>query len=145
MKVVPRVLIVDDNPGDIELCKMVLEASGRFPHVFSAPDGEDALQLFIDFEQSVADYPDHFPPTIVLLDINMPRMDGFAFLEAYEEIRDEVEAKGASPSIVLMVTSSSDPRDRERARKLGFVEGFVTKPPSLADVTAIAERFGSEL
>jgi CheY-like chemotaxis protein len=100
--------------------------------------------MFVDYEESRLAHPNCFPPTLVVLDINMPRMDGFEFLAAYDKLRPKLQAQGARPSIVLMVTSSTDPRDKERADKLAFVKGFIRKPPTVADAIDIANRFGQE-
>ncbi len=143
MKTVASLLIVDDNPGDIELCRVAFGSSGRFPYIFAARDGEEALALFLNYEGSRETHPERFPPILMLLDINMPRMDGFGFLEKYSELREKLIAQGTEPSIVVMITSSTDPRDQERAKASGFVSEFMHKPPTEADAIRLAEQYGS--
>ncbi len=141
MKTVRSVLIVDDNPGDILLCKMALEESGRFPCILEASQAESAAAMFERYEESKAADPDCFPPVVILLDINMPRMDGFEFLERLDVLAREAGWGDESPAVV-MLTSSSDPRDRGRAEAFPLVCDFVTKPPTEAFAISIAERFG---
>ncbi len=144
VKIVNSLLVVDDNPGDIELCKIVFGGSGRFPNIYSVRDGQEAIDLFLNYERSRLEHPGAFPPTLVLLDINMPRMNGFEFLEEYRKLRSLQDEGDIAPSIVVMVTSSTDPRDRAKAEALGVVADFIHKPPTAADAEALAERYGTD-
>ncbi len=144
MKKVESCLVVDDNPGDVELCRHVLSKTGRFPKIYSLENGEDALRLFLQYEESRTTLGNAFPPMLLVLDINMPRMDGFEFLDEYAKIRDRIAAHGSEPSVIVMLTSSSDPRDRERAESYSFVRGFLQKPPSLESAHDLADQFGAD-
>ena len=142
MKQVKSLLIIDDCEADIELISMALEDTGLFPYVFSAKDAEEGLRLFTDYERTRLEHPEHFPPVVVLLDINMPRMDGYQFLEEYEKLSAQSPLAQGPPSIILMVTSSTDPLDRARAQRFGMVRDFLSKPVTREDARRIAERFG---
>ena len=104
----PRVLVVDDEPPIRELCRVSLELRGF--EVDEAVDGEDALVRLR------AGRPD-----VVLLDVMMPKLDGWATLAAIAE-----DAELCDVPIVLM-TALSDDADRERAKRAG-VASFVAKP-----------------
>lgn len=132
------VLIVDDNEADTYLIRQQLMRSGRFGPIASLPDGEDALRLFTD-PNAAKTSADGFPPDVILLDINMPRMDGFEFLEAFEELR----IRGEIPSVVLMVTSSGLERDLERAARYPCVKRYLVKPPTADEVHEIANALDS--
>lgn len=142
MKVVRSVLIVDDSEADVLLATLALEEAGAdlFPQIMRTKNGEDALELFRQHKADPSSSPEGFPPSVILLDINMPRMNGFEFLEQFELLRSEDDVESA---IVLVVSSSDDARDQERADVYPFVRGFLTKPPLLKDVLAIVEQFGS--
>jgi CheY-like chemotaxis protein len=71
---------------------------------------------------------------MILLDINMPGMDGFQFLDAFEALPDDMRAG----TIVVMLTSSPDPRDRMHAEAYSCVRGYVVKPISLAAARQLA-------
>lgn len=100
------VLIVDDEPDILMLLRLALEAAGY--ETVEASDGQEALELIR------ARHPD-----VVLLDVMMPGMDGWATLEHLGET-------GEHPR-VIMVTARTASRDHERAIELG-ADDFVTKP-----------------
>ncbi len=109
-------LVVDDNEADRFLNSRILRKLGVEPErIHAAPDGEEALNIL---EGTLSDFD-----TIVLLDINMPIMNGFEFLSRWED-RNSTR-KGVK---VLMVTSSQDGQDQERAQAFGSVLGYITKP-----------------
>ncbi|MEM7246464.1 MAG: response regulator [Acidobacteriota bacterium] len=138
-KAVRSLLIVDDDPGDALIAKHYLEKSGRYEHVLTASDGREALQLWENHETSRQEHGGAFPPLIVLLDINMPRMNGFEFLEALAELpQPEVTA-----SFVVMVTSSEHGPDVERASIFPRVKDYLVKPFTLQHAIDLADRFGS--
>lgn len=138
MKNIHSVLIVDDNPDDVEIAKYYLEESGRYHHVLSVSDGKEALELFRDYEQSHQRFPEEFPPLLVLLDINMPRLGGFEFLEAYTRLNRE----GDDPVVVVMLSSSKHSRDIEQANQYDLVKDFVVKPLSREEATRLADTYG---
>ena len=138
-------LLVDDNEPDRVYCKIMLEEAGGFLEVIEATAGDEALQLFLDYEQSRIKFPGAFPPTIVFLDINMPRMDGFEFLEAYQQTYKALEYVKEHPSIILMVTSSSLEQDMARAKAFPFVKGYLVKPISVEDAESIRDTYGARL
>lgn len=109
-----KILSVDDSEADQYLNTMRIKEAEPEAEVRCAADGEQALEMLRE---------PGYSPDLVLLDINMPRMDGFEFLEAYaEEFKDDV------PAVVLIMTSSNQQADRERTAKFPFVKGFYLKP-----------------
>jgi CheY-like chemotaxis protein len=125
------VLVVDDNPTNLKLMRALLAASGY--DVLTAPDGESALALLATQRPSVA-----------LLDIQLPGMDGLALAR-------HVRAQPAMQDLVLVaVTADAMVGTREDAFAAGF-DGFVTKPVdtrsfplTLADYVARGRRGGAE-
>tara|TARA_R110002096_G_scaffold350395_3_gene543602 strand:- start:51295 stop:51753 length:459 start_codon:yes stop_codon:yes gene_type:complete len=140
-KTVPSVLVVDDNAADQHWCKRILRKTKRFPNVYCARDGVEALRLFQEPSQAAEEFPNVFPPSLILLDINMPRMDGFEFLAHYKELVEAADDTNF-PRVVLMVTSSTNPRDVERAKELGIVPRFISKPLTVEQANEIADAFG---
>lgn len=142
MKIVNSLLIVDDNRFDVEIAQRILARTGRFKHIFSVSDGREALNLFLDYNESRTKYPEEFPPLIILLDINMPVLDGFGFLDAYAqlELPDSMRS-----SIVIMLTSSSCYPDRERALSHSMVADYIVKPFTTSHANSLAERLGRVL
>lgn len=131
-------LIVDDNPADVEIAEYYLRKTGRVGQVFSVADGDEALALFKNSDAARHKHPGAFPPRVLLLDIHMPRMDGFEFLAAFSKLeRDE-----DTPSIVLMLASSRHEEDRRRAEGFEAVKECLTKPLQLEDAEGLVDRFG---
>ena len=137
MNTIHSVLIVDDNPHDVRLTRKMLEKSGRYEHIFEATDGTEALALFEEHEATRARYRDAFPPLLILLDINMPLMDGFEFLKAYNSLAPEAREPS---SIIVMLTSSSHARDQARALDHPAVKGYVIKPMNRRRASELADQ-----
>jgi CheY-like chemotaxis protein len=107
-----RILVAEDRPGSLELLRTVLESAGY--EVLEATDGKEAV------EKASSN-----PVDLVLLDLQMPKMDGFSVLA---ELRRDTRFR-AIPIIAL--TASAMQGDRDRALKLGF-SAYITKPVDLA-------------
>lgn len=115
-KMFDKVILVDDSDADNFLHRLIIEESGVARSVHDFLKGEDALE-FLRKKES-----DPELPTLLLLDINMPTMSGWEFLEAYEDI------KAPKDIVVVMLTTSLNPDDRERAEKIETVRAFINKP-----------------
>ena len=111
-----EVLVVEDNAGDILLMKQAL-ARESFPiSIRVALDGKQAVQMLA---------ARNFHPDLVILDLNLPKMDGLSVLEC------------TSPYVpVVVFTSSSSSADRRAAFELGVVE-YVQKPSDLKEYTSV--------
>lgn len=107
-----RILVVDDDRGMRETLTAALELDGYA--VAAAPDGIAALLMVADD-----------PPALVILDLMMPRMDGFTFAE-------QLAARGLRERIPLLVLTA-DGRAREKAALIG-AEGWLAKPFDLSDL-----------
>jgi two-component system, NarL family, response regulator DesR len=112
-----RIVAVDDQPLFIEALSVVLSLSPDLEIVARAPDGLAGVELTLTLR-----------PDVVLMDVDMPRMDGF---EATRRI-----AAALPDTVVVMVTGSNLPADIERARAAGAV-GYVTKDRLATDLTAL--------
>lgn len=118
------VLIVDDNKTDRYLLKRFLKKCDLDFVVNEAEDGQYGLDFFEDFPAKRARDPVTYPPQIVFLDINMPRVNGFEFLAGFSALQAEHDL---TESAVVMVTSSPNQSDRDRAAAWDCVKGYQIK------------------
>lgn len=115
-----RILLAEDNDGDVYLVRRALERNGLGYNLVVARNGEEALDLLRDTEHG----PPAAMPELILLDLNLPRIDGAQILS---HIR-KTQAFKETPVIVL--TSSDSPKDRELALRLG-ASMYFRKPTDL--------------
>lgn len=117
----PSVLVVDDEPQVVWILEFSLQGEGY--ETFSAHDGMEAL------DQIRRHHPD-----LMVLDVMMPRMDGWSVLEALQELPPVRRPR------VVMVTALASPGDRERAEQLG-AEAFVPKPFDMSHLVGVLQGF----
>ena len=119
------VLLVDDDPTTNYLNRKLLEKLAVADHVQVALNGLEALAVL------AAQCPGASPtcPALIFLDINMPLMDGFEFLEAYQQL----PLAQRQAMVIVMLTTSVHPRDLVRLEALP-VAGFLSKPLNPAKV-----------
>lgn len=115
------ILLVEDNPNDVELTLAALGENRRVPEVFVARDGEEALDYL--YRRGAHESRPAANPRVVLLDLKLPKVDG---LEVLERIKTDPDMK-ATP--VVMLTSSREEGDLLRSYDLG-TNAYVVKPMS---------------
>jgi two-component system response regulator len=118
-----RVLLVEDDEADVYLIRRALANNPRVGEVVVARDGVEALEL-IEYWSTA--------PDLAIVDLHMPRRDGFALLRDFASRKTD-----PFPSIVL--TSSRAGADALRSKKRGAVE-FLTKPNSVEKLTTALDR-----
>ncbi len=129
------VLLVDDNAIDLMVHRRALLRSGRFETVETAQSGKEALTLLQDHAADRAEEPGKLPVLLMLLDINMPVMNGFDFLERLAQL-----GLNDDPRFVVMLTSSSAETDKQKALSNSRVADYMVKPFSTDDAHAIADK-----
>lgn len=131
------ILLIDDNNEINLLFKRMIMKTGVTERVDICVNGLDALH-YLKREGKYADMDKDIPqPDIVFLDINMPVMDGWEFLDHYHELPPEVKAG----QLVVMLTTSLNPDDKTRAEKNGFVNKFMIKPFKKQDLFKIVDEY----
>ncbi|MFK7988276.1 MAG: response regulator [Sandaracinaceae bacterium] len=130
------VAIIDDSEEDRYLVRRALRRSKPGVGFVEYDSAFHAVEDFLDEQSFQANVGKPPPPVLVLLDINMPRMNGFEFLERLEK-----EGLANNPYfVVMMFTSSNDPKERARAEASPLVVDYIVKPITKEQMAAIGER-----
>lgn len=114
------VLVVEDDPVCAFLAEKVLKVIGLDKQLYTANNGKDALEIFNRCFCGQIGVPD-----LILLDLNMPIMDGFQFIQAYKKLQFPHKDK----VLIVVTTSSVDERHIEKAKELG-IKYYLEKPIS---------------
>ena len=110
------VMLIDDSEIDQMISKRLIERSGMVGQFIGFLSAEAALEHLKNTDLPAVD--------AILLDVKMPRMDGWEFLEAATSELGESFAR----IVVMMLTTSLDPRDQERAQQFSVVKDYCNKP-----------------
>jgi CheY-like chemotaxis protein len=127
-----NLLLIDDSDIDNYVAESLLKKNNVAAQLTTKLSGRDALDYLNELIKHKTPFPE-----IILLDINMPLMDGFAFLDKYKDFPKHVTA-GSS---IIMLTSSNNKADEERARKTGMVLDYFVKPFTHAQVKKMMEHY----
>ena len=115
MQKLPTILLVDDDDTTNFLNEHLLRRLNVTDHVHVAYSGEQALALLTQ--------PPPYEPALLLLDVNMPGMDGIEFLEAFQRLPEAQQAA----TVIIMLTTSMDAGDLARIDELP-IAGLISKP-----------------
>lgn len=118
------VMLVDDNEIDNLINQKMIEASNICDHIFVHSGAKSAIEFLKNIEKLAKGPVDLYLPEIIFLDIDMPLMDGFQFLDEFEKLSDSIK----SHCKVVMLTSSLNPQDMNRAKKNQHVLKYLNKP-----------------
>lgn len=116
---IKKVLCVDDDMVTLAIFKRILGKAQTIEKIETAINGQEALDLLINMQQNQVPLPD-----IILLDLNMPVLDGWSFVEKFQQVFPD----NHSGLKIMIVTSSIDPEDQSKAKQYDFIVDYVTKP-----------------
>lgn len=119
------ILCIDDDPITLMLYKKVISRTSFSQTILTMPNGEAALQFFDSIKENGMNTQDI--PQLIFLDLNMPVMDGWDFLNYFEteKFKDFNNIK------VVILSSTIDPADLAKAKKYPMVIDFLPKPINL--------------
>jgi CheY-like chemotaxis protein len=121
------ILLIDDDHATNVYNRTIIAQADVADHIHICDSGPKALAFLKS--------SDHSQPAIIFLDVNMPGMDGWEFLENYHRLHPDQQAK----VIVIMLTTSLDPNDEVKAKSMG-TSGFIRKPLTVDMVRELVER-----
>lgn len=117
-----RIILIDDSEADNLFHQIMIRRAGFEGDIQMFENSVEALEFLRADTQS--------EPTCILLDINMPVLNGFELAEKASPL-----LKGKPTMVVVMLTSSHSPEDKERAQRIDIIQGYVSKPLTVALVS----------
>ena len=133
MEKLQKILVIDDDPMTNYLQKKLLEKFGVSDVVEIAHDGEEALQ---SIKQNIESGNEDRIPQLIFVDLDMPLMDGFQFLEAYQTLN----FKNKDSVVVSVLTSSFSRSDINHVKEFPVVKDYLVKPLTQEKIAEIMEQ-----
>lgn len=130
MNKIDTTCIIDDDPIFVYGTKRVMKEVDFTEKIVVYNNGQDA----IDGLTETVNNGDNIPP-VVFLDLNMPIMNGWEFLEEFNKLPEEA----ISGVTIYIVSSSIDPRDLEKVKQFNVVNNYIVKPVTPKDLEAIMQ------
>lgn len=119
MRKFTNVLLIEDDPITIMVCDRIIKMTGFAEQVQSKENGQEAIKYIKSIIEDETTFPE-----IIFLDINMPVMNGWDFLQEFDALKSKIPAL---PRIFIL-SSTVDPEDYKRAEEFDTVAGFISKP-----------------
>lgn len=128
------ILLVDDDKATNFLNSFVIQRQEVARELLIAQNGRKALETIKEYYHERAHSPE-----LVFLDINMPVMNGFEFLEAFHSLEPDYRRS----VVIVVLTTSSNPKDIERMQSMGITE-FINKPLSKDTLVELINKYFSD-
>lgn len=127
MKKIPLTYIIDDDNIFTFVLKKILERNDSFQEIIDFKNGQNVIDLLRKKNQKI--------PNIILLDINMPVIDGWQFLEELEKLPIKEKLN------IFIMSSSIDATDIQKSKSFSTVKDFISKPINNDKLMQILENF----
>lgn len=133
MSKLKTILLIDDDEATNFMNRRILRKMNIADNIITKLNGQEGINYLVSADKS----GNHPRPELIFLDINMPVMNGWEFLDAYREL--PLEQQGGV--VVVMLTTSLNYQDEELAKEKGILDGFMSKPLKKDDVQEIVDKF----
>ena len=125
-------MLVDDDSNDNFFHERIINKSNSAKMIVSMESGPAALEYIKSKKGESDSYPD-----LIFLDINMPGMNGWDFLDEYNKLGQELQ----KPVVIIMLTTSENPDDKKIAMSLNGVSDFTTKPLTKLKLEEVFDKY----
>ncbi len=132
MKRLKEILLIDDSRGANALNKRLLGEMDIANNVSVALNGKLAIDYLLTKNEK-GEIPS---PDLIFLDVNMPVMDGYQFLEEFEKLSEEIK----SNKVIVMLTTSASEIDMENANRFSMVKGYQLKPLTRKNISELINQ-----
>jgi CheY-like chemotaxis protein len=131
------ILCVDDDPITLMLCKKVICKTTFSNEIVTAQNGEEALRYFDSLKLEATNPDSKKQPQLIFLDLNMPVMGGWEFLDCFSSAN---YSDFNTTTKVLILSSTIDPEDLEKAKTYPMVIDFLSKPITLSMLDYLSNK-----
>lgn len=126
------ILLIDDDEATNFIHEMVINQENVTERIVAVESGQEALNFLTTIENGA-----YVQPDLIFLDINMPGMNGWEFLEKYKDLSED--QKGSA--IMIMLTTSLNPDDAAKAKNYSAIRNFLHKPLTSTMLTEVIKEY----
>ncbi|MFN0050203.1 MAG: response regulator [Cytophagales bacterium] len=134
VKKLNAVMLIDDNEIDNLINQKMIESINMSDNIFIHSGAKSALEYLKNIEK-IKDGAPKFLPELIFLDIDMPIMDGFQFIDEFEKLSNDTKEYCK----IIMLTSSLDPKDITKSKKNKYILKYLNKPLTQESLIKFAE------